>query len=1004
MSANVHGMGTTHKSGTLLKSSDYIKVSFATISRTLEQASEQHFHAAPAHDWSTGEALVTAEFIFPRPQEAANNRHYRASAHTMRITTVISTHNRREQLRHTLALLRNNVNVPHQVIVVDNASTDDTREQVSREFPEVSIFPHSDNSPLRGYNLGFRQARTDYILVLDDDSSPDAGTVIAMLDWLDKNPDAAAAAGNIINTEGNSEWDLNAINSLHNDQWTNLIGCGFMIRRAALMQAGGYDASLGLYYNDFALALKLLALGYRIGFDRNWTFKHRRRADRRAMDHNPKLLLMARNFSSIVQQHFGGLKKLDLVIGHTTLLLKKTPHFTKRIEILKATVAGCIQARHKPFYGLPQEYQNRLNAKYSFVQLSRKLMPLLRQTRSRQSEPTRLSPNAKGDNLTDLAQNRIPGATGENLNRPDWNPPPCYWKSRIADGDLSAFRDLAAIKRRGPRDKRMNCDCAQWLTWYRSPWPDYQQYLARFSFISCADRRIRQNKCAKWHYRPLLSISLPVFKVKRKYLRECLRSVETQVYQFWELCIVDDGSRDPEIDAEINAFANRNPNRTRVIKRETNKGIARTSQETIDMAQGEFVVLLDHDDRLAPEALYEVVKRLNEDPGLDWIYTDHDKISPAGERYQYFLKPDWSPDLLLSYNYLLHLSVIRRSVLLKAGGFDPAYDGAQDYDLYLRIAELTNNIGHLPMVLYSYRQVQGSLADDQHAKPGTHERGRTALAHALERRGISGTAEHVKNAWPGNYCITGISKTPSLAVFCPVSTTQTDVAFTAKISPLENGSVEFIYPRKGETSVAGLARALNQRPEPHVLVLAPTIKLEKSHLQALIDCGSIDGVAASTPKIIRSDNVVDHCGLAVSTEGQIFFPLRGMQADEPAYGAFGQVRRNVSLVSSHCVLLNRKIVLKTGGIDTTLDMPGAILDFCLKARVAGYRIVADGGIIATITGTTLNIDENLRPGGRDFQKLMRRYPTMLAGGDPFYNRYLRTAPPDFGVKYEKHPK
>lgn len=947
---------------------------------------------------------MTAKSISQRPRQTPYSPQYCVSNHSRRITAVISTHNRQEQLLHTLALLRNNVDVPHRVFVVDNASTDNTREHVSREFPDTYIFPQSDNLPLQGYNIAFQQTRTDYVLILDDDSSPDPGTITAMLTWLDKNPDAAAAAGNIINAAGNSEWDLNETALPHNDHWTNLIGCGFMARRAALMQAGGYDASLGLYYNDFALALKLLALGYRIGFDRNWTFKHRRQADKRDVDHNRKLLLMARNFPSVLQKHFGGLKKLDLVIGHTAILLTKTPHFTKRIGILKAAANGCIKARHKPFAGLPQEYQNCLNAKYSFMQLSRKLIRLSRQPRNTQVKNTRLNAAPKESNRTDMAQNRILRTTGESLNRTDWNPPPCYWKSRITDGDLSAFRDLAAIKRRQARDQRTNCDCAQWLAWYRSPWPDYQQYLARFSFLSCSDRRIRENECIKWHYRPLLSISLPVFKVERKYLHECLRSVETQVYQFWELCIVDDGSCDPEIDAEINAFARRNPNRTRVVKRETNKGIARTSQETINMAQGEFVVLLDHDDRLAPEALYEVARQLNKNPDLDWIYTDHDKISPDGERYQYFLKPDWSPDLLLSYNYILHLSVIRTSILLNAGGFDPAYEGAQDYDLYLRIAEITHNIAHLPMVLYSYRQVQGSLADDQNAKPGTHEKGRKALADALERRGIGGTAGHVQNAWPGNYYITGTNKPQPVAVFCPVSPTQTDATFIAALPPLEQGPLDFIYPRKSETSAEGLARILNQRPEKHLLVLNPAIKLAKSHLQTLIDRGSVEGIAASTPKIIRPDNIVDHCGLAFSTEGQIFCPLRGMQADEPAYGAFGQVRRNVSLVSSHCVLLNQRIVLETGGIDPTLNLPGAIFDVCLKARIAGYRIVADGELIATNTGGTLNIDENLRPERRDFQELMRRYPAMLAGGDPFYNRFLRTAPPDFGVKHERHPK
>ncbi|HSP79522.1 MAG TPA: glycosyltransferase, partial [Myxococcaceae bacterium] len=178
--------------------------------------------------------------------------------------------------------------------------------------------------------------------------------------------------------------------------------------------------------------------------------------------------------------------------------------------------------------------------------------------------------------------------------------------------------------------------------------------------------------------------------------------------------------------------------RIQVVFQEKNTGIAGTSEVGLQRARGEFVALLDHDDELAPEALYEMVRRLNEQPDLDFLYSDEDKLDLNGRRVEPFFKPDWSPDLLMSMNYICHFSVLRRSVLLKAGGFMPGFDGSQDYDLFLRVSEQTARIAHIPKVLYHWRKIPNSAADSADAKPYAHEAARRALEASLARRNRPG--------------------------------------------------------------------------------------------------------------------------------------------------------------------------------------------------------------------------------------------------------------------------
>ena len=243
--------------------------------------------------------------------------------------------------------------------------------------------------------------------------------------------------------------------------------------------------------------------------------------------------------------------------------------------------------------------------------------------------------------------------------------------------------------------------------------------------------------CQTLAARPVISLLMPVYNISAEWLQASVESVRQQLYPFWELCVVDDASTAPHIGPMLEEFAAAD-SRIKLKTLSVNENISGASNHALAMATGEFVAPLDHDDVLAPNALYEVVKRLNDDPTIDFIYTDHDMISSDGERHGPFFKPDWSPDLLLSMNYVTHFAVHRRALVVAAGGFRKGFEGSQDYDLVLRTTEQARRVAHIPLPLYSWGQPPTSVASDPKAKPYAHEAGRRALQEALARRGVEG--------------------------------------------------------------------------------------------------------------------------------------------------------------------------------------------------------------------------------------------------------------------------
>jgi glycosyltransferase involved in cell wall biosynthesis len=246
-------------------------------------------------------------------------------------------------------------------------------------------------------------------------------------------------------------------------------------------------------------------------------------------------------------------------------------------------------------------------------------------------------------------------------------------------------------------------------------------------------------------YKPKISIIMPVYNVDSKWLNLAINSVINQFYDNWELCIADDASVN---EGTLDYLKNLDDDRIKIKFLKNNLGISGASNEASRLATGDYIALLDHDDTLSPDALYEVVKSINKlDPDL--IYSDEDKLTLQGFYVEPFYKPDFSMERFYSSNYLCHLSVFRKSLFDNVGGFRKAFDGSQDYDLLLRSAEKTSKIHHISKVLYHWRKIPGSCSVDHRSKPYAYLAGKKALEESLKRRGISGKVLFGKG--PGNY-------------------------------------------------------------------------------------------------------------------------------------------------------------------------------------------------------------------------------------------------------------
>jgi GT2 family glycosyltransferase len=466
------------------------------------------------------------------------------------------------------------------------------------------------------------------------------------------------------------------------------------------------------------------------------------------------------------------------------------------------------------------------------------------------------------------------------------------------------------------------------------------------------------------------SILTPVHDPPLGLLRACLASIGGQTFRDWELCLVDDGSTAAAVRRELRRAAGADP-RVRLVERPTSGGIVAASNDALATATAEFVVLVDHDDRLEPDALARVDEALRSDPRIDYLYTDEDKLADDGAVYDVFYKPDWSPERLRSQNYCTHLSVLRRSLVERVGRFRAGFDGSQDHDLILRVTEQARRIHHVPAVLYHWCVNPGSAAAESDAKPYAREAGRRAVAEHLARLGISATVEHEQT--PGHFRVRRSVPDPPPRVTVVIPTVGTSRPVWGVTRPLVLGAVRSLldvtsYPdfevvvvtdpatptcvtteleRRGVTLIAAsgsfnYARWCNQGVAAsrgdHVVLLNDDVLIEQPDwLDVMIGFFAEPDVGVVGARLLYADGTLQHGGILLNDQPLHIF--HGFAGDDP--GPFGllQIDREVSAVTGACLATPRALWDELAGLPEEFAVAFNDLDYCLRVRRTGRRVI-----------------------------------------------------------------
>lgn len=504
-------------------------------------------------------------------------------------------------------------------------------------------------------------------------------------------------------------------------------------------------------------------------------------------------------------------------------------------------------------------------------------------------------------------------ATGQVLSVARWRARLDRWDEAVARYRLR-FRDRAMDRRFPARS-------------------NHQAYVEN-TRITPRLRAAMLEEIERFGFQPVISILVPVYNVDPKWLHLAVESVRRQIYPFWELCLTDDASTDPATVRYLKTLP-KDP-RIKIAFRAKNGHISAATNSAADLASGAYVALLDNDDELSSDALYHVAKEIQAYPDADLIYSDEDKIDQRGVRYDPQFKPDWSPELLLSYNYVNHFTVLRRAAFEKAGRFRVGYEGSQDHDLLLRVTERTDRVRHIPRILYHWRSLPSSTAAGAGVKGYVHVSGRKAVEDALRRRGL---AHHLH--------------VPTIAERLGLPILGLDGSDTGP-------TVSIVVTGPGE-AVAGTVAAI-RRTTDYVhysfdsggeLILHLTAGIEPTDrrwLSRLVANLQLPGVGVCGGLIRDGTGSVLSAGIVHglrdgTSPGDAF---RGLPAGQISYYFYAEVTRNVSAVSGSCLLARRKDL---GFVDPT--SPGWAVKACDRLRAKGMRCLHVGGSELRLAGRSI---------------------------------------------------
>lgn len=569
-----------------------------------------------------------------------------------------------------------------------------------------------------------------------------------------------------------------------------------------------------------------------------------------------------------------------------------------------------------------------------------------------------------------------------------------------------------------------------WIRLHERFEPEEVPYEPWYEAYVPDEETLNRQRKRKFLNAPLISVVVPAYHTPPLFLRQMLDSLVAQTYGGWELCIANGSPDDKEMEAVLEEYEKRD-SRIRHENLKENLGIAENTNAAFRMAKGEFIGLLDHDDLLAPNALYEIALALEKNPEADVVYTDEDKVTTdLKEHFQPHLKPDFNLDLLRSNNYICHFFTVRREIVEQVGGFRKEFDGAQDYDFIFRCTEEARKILHIPEILYHWRTHKESTADNPASKMYAFEAGKRAIEAHLKRTGTDGEVSHTPDL--GFYRVKyPVKGEPLISIIIPNKDEKESLEACLKsiwekttyknyeIIVVENNSTsDEIFQYYKEISQKGVRllrwkkefnySAINNFGAAHakgefllflnndVTVITPDWLTELAGLCQRKEVG------AAGVKLLYPDNTIQHAGCVIGIGGIAGHMFVDMPANRTGYLHKASLLQDMSAVTAACMIMKKQVFDQVGGFTEELAVAFNDVDLCLKINKAGSLVVYDPYV-------QLYHMESKTRGAEDSKEKVRRFQTeieymrchwldILKNGDPYYNKNLSLTKWNYSLK------
>ena len=533
--------------------------------------------------------------------------------------------------------------------------------------------------------------------------------------------------------------------------------------------------------------------------------------------------------------------------------------------------------------------------------------------------------------------------------------------------------------------------------------------------------------------RPKLSIVIPLYNTHIPYLRALMETIQGQSYENWELCLAD-GSTNGEAEACLRAEYLQDE-RIRYRRLEENGGIADNTNAAMAMAEGDYILFCDHDDLLEKDALYEIVRRINERPDTDILYTDEDLTDKTGQAFRMpRFKPDYNPDLLCSINYICHIFVVRRSLADRVGGFRREYDGAQDWDFILRCCEQTKRIEHIPRILYHWRAHEESTAGNPESKRYAVEAGKRAVLDHFRRAGLEAEIEEtgifilfrpllqVKKREKVSIIICNKDEVPTLKK-CVESILEKSSYNNYEIIIVENNSTDpktFAYyeqleQRSDRIRVVRYEGAFNYSAVNNfgvrhaagtylLLLNNDTEVITPDWIERMLGYCQCSDVGAVGAKLYYPNRLVQHCGVVVGVGGFAGHILTSTNPGDPGYMGRLQAVADISAVTAACMMIRRSVYEEVGGLDEDFRVALNDIDLCMKVREKGYLIVMHPGVeLYHYESKSRGLEQTLEKQQRfktEIRRFRAKWRQILEDGDPYYSPHLTLMYGDCRIRLE----